>query len=47
VLSVNVAVTLRAMFIVTVQVPSPIQAPPQPANVEPVDGVVVSVTTVS
>src|SRR4051812_29422604 len=35
--SVNVAVTLLAMSIVTVHGPVPVHAPLQPANVEPVD----------
>src|ERR1035438_4456233 len=42
----NVAVTLRLEFIVTVQVPVPEQAPDQPAKVEPGFGVAVNVTTV-
>jgi hypothetical protein len=42
----NVAVTDMFEFMVTVQVPVPEQAPDQPANVEPVFGVAVNVTTV-
>jgi hypothetical protein len=43
--SVKVAVTPTAAVIVVVQVPVPVQPPPvQPANVEPVAGVAVSVT---
>ena len=42
----NVAVTDRFEFIVTVQVPVPEHAPDHPANVEPVFGVAVSATTV-
>ena len=41
----NVAVTVLAAFIVTEQAPVPVQAPLQPVNVEPVDGVAVRVTT--
>ena len=44
--SANVAVTLWAALIVTVQVPVPVQPPLQPVNVEPVAGVAVSVTAV-
>jgi hypothetical protein len=40
----NVAVTACAAFIVTVQVPVPVQLPLQPVNVEPPAGVAVSVT---
>jgi len=42
----NVAVTLRAAVIEVVQVPVPVQAPLQPANVEPLDAAAVSVTEV-
>jgi hypothetical protein len=42
----NVAVTERFEFIVTVQLPVPEQAPDHPVNVEPVLGVATSVTTV-
>ena|ERR1700733_394278 len=42
----NAAVTAWLALIVTVQPPVPEQAPDQPANVEPVFGVAVSVTTV-
>ena len=41
----NVAVTDCAAFIVTTQLPVPVQAPLQPVNVDPVAGVAVSVTT--
>ena len=42
----NVAVTDWAAVIETTQGPVPEQAPDQPVNVEPVDGVGVSVTDV-
>ena len=42
----NVAVTLRACVIDTAQVPVPLQAPLQPANVEPPAAAAVSVTLV-
>ena len=42
----NVAVTLRAAVIDTVQVPVPVHAPLQPANVEPLAAAAVSVTDV-
>jgi hypothetical protein len=42
----NVAVTLRAAVIDTVQVVVPVHAPLQPANVEPVAAAAVSVTDV-
>jgi hypothetical protein len=44
--SVKIAVTSRAWVIVTLQVPVPVQAPLQPAKVEPVAGVAVRVTGV-
>jgi hypothetical protein len=40
----NVAVTLRAAVMLTAQVPVPVQAPLQPAKVEPAAGVAVNVT---
>jgi hypothetical protein len=46
-LAVKVAVTLRAWFMLTVQVVAvPEQSPPQPANVLPVVAVAVKVTLV-
>ena len=46
-LALNVAVTAVSALIITVHVPVPEQPPPdQPANVEPVAGVAVSVTCV-
>jgi len=42
----NVAVTEAAAVSVKVHVPVPLHAPDQPANVEPVPGVAVSVTAV-
>jgi len=42
----NVAVTLRAAVSDVVQVPVPVQAPLQPANVEPLAAAAVSVTDV-
>jgi hypothetical protein len=44
--SPNVAVTEVAAFIVTVQVPVPVQPPLQPVNVDPAAGVAVNVTVV-
>ena len=45
--AVNAAVTFRAWLIVTTHVPVPAQPSPlQPANVDPVDAVAVSVTLV-
>jgi hypothetical protein len=43
-LRLNVAVTVRAAVIATVQVAVPVQAPLQPANTEPAAGAAVSVT---
>jgi len=42
----NVAVTLCAAFIVTTQLPTPLQAPAQPLKPQPFAGVAVSVTWV-
>src|SRR5580704_5528238 len=42
----NVAVTLCAAFIVNTQLPTPLQAPPQPEKPKPFAGVAVSVTCV-
>jgi hypothetical protein len=42
-LEANVAVTEVAPFRATEQVPVPLQAPPQPVNVEPLEGVAVKV----
>src|SRR5580700_10451766 len=42
----NVAVTLCAALIVTTQLPTPLQAPPQPLKVQPLAGVAVKVTGV-
>jgi hypothetical protein len=44
--TLNVAVTDFAALIVTLQVPVPLQAPLQPANVDPAAALAVSVTTV-
>src|SRR6202162_6007928 len=44
--TLNVAVTDFAALIVTLQVPVPVQAPLQPANVDPAAAFAVSVTTV-
>jgi hypothetical protein len=44
--TVNVAVTLRAWLIDTVQPPVPVHAPLQPVNVWPAAAVAVSVTDV-
>ena len=44
--SVKVAVTERAVVIVTVHAPVPEQAPPQPVKVEPVEAAGVRVTMV-
>ena len=46
VVRVKVAVTVDADVTVTTHVPLPVHAPDQPANVEPVAGVAISVTTV-
>jgi hypothetical protein len=43
---VNVAVTLLSGFMVTLQVPVPVQAPDQPANWDPLTALAVSVTGV-
>jgi hypothetical protein len=43
----NVAVTLCAPFIVTTQLPAPLQAPPQPLKPQPFASVAVSVTCVA
>ena len=40
----NVAVTLYPVFIVNTQLPTPLQAPPQPEKPQPFAGVAVSVT---
>ena len=40
------ALTLRAASMLTVQLPVPLQLPPQPAKVEPLAGVALSVTLV-
>jgi hypothetical protein len=45
-LVLNVAVTLRAAVIDSTQLPVPVQAPLQPANVEPLAAAAVSVTEV-
>ncbi|MBK7001894.1 MAG: hypothetical protein IPH35_18575 [Rhodoferax sp.] len=42
----NVAITLLAAVILTVQVPVPLHAPPQPAKLLPAAGVAASVTLV-
>ena len=42
----NVAVTLCDAFIVTTQLPTPLQGPPQPSKVELPAGVAVNVTCV-
>ena len=42
----NVAVTVRAAVIDTVQAPVPVHAPLQPANVEPLAAAALSVTEV-
>jgi hypothetical protein len=42
----NIAVTLSSEFMVTTQLPLPLQAPPQLLNVAPAVGVAVSVTGV-
>ena len=43
---VNVAVTLRAAVMLTVQVPVPVQAPLHPVKVDPVAAAAVRVTLV-
>jgi hypothetical protein len=45
-IGLNVALTLSALFIATVQVPVPEQAPDQPANVCPEEGEAVRITVV-
>jgi hypothetical protein len=45
-LAENIAETLCAAFIVTVQPPVPLHAPPQPAKLDPAAGVAVKVTCV-
>src|SRR5580700_38918 len=42
----NIAVTLAIEFMVTMQLPLPLQAPPQPLKLAPPAGVAVSVTGV-
>ena len=42
----KVAVTLRAASIVTLHVPVPVQAPLQPAKIQPALGVAARITTV-
>src|ERR1700728_1616739 len=42
----NIAVTLSSEFMVTRQLPLPLQAPPQPLKVAPPAGVAVSITDV-
>ena len=42
----NIAVTLSIEFMVTRQLPLPLQAPPQPLKVAPPAGVAVSITGV-
>ena len=44
--AVKLAATLRALSMLTVQLPVPVQAPPQPANVLPDAGCVLNVTNV-
>src|SRR4051794_37889449 len=44
VLTTKLAVTFWAMLIVTWQAPAPVQAPPQPANVDSASGVAVMFT---
>jgi len=46
VIKLNVAVTDLALIIETVQVPVPVQAPDQPAKLEPSAGIAVSITEV-
>jgi len=43
---VNAAVTFRAAVILTLQLPVPVHAPPQPVKVEPAAGAAVRVTEV-
>src|SRR5580658_2450378 len=42
----NIAVTLSIWFMVTMQLPLPLQAPPQPLKVAPLLGAALSVTVV-
>jgi hypothetical protein len=42
----NVAITLRALVIDTLQAPLPVHAPLQPTNVEPLEAAAISVTEV-
>src|SRR5580692_167173 len=44
--SENIAVTLSSEFMVTEQLPLPLQAPPQPLKVAPPAGVAVNITDV-
>jgi hypothetical protein len=44
--TLNIAVTLRAAVMLTVQFPVPAQAPLQPVNTEPLEAAAVKVTLV-